>query len=303
MQAVVLPALGGRLISLRHSSREFLWHDPSLLDDAFRPRVPVTPQPAGSPMESWQNWGGDKSWPAPQARGIADVGWHGPPDDVFDGGVYEVLDRRSEDTIRLRSAVDARTGLQQTRTIVLTDVGARIKTTITNRSTQPRTFAPWEVMQVAVDVEDETNGAIEVECAGGCRVAELVRWWGHVRIARKRDAVSIGFGDAVAKLGFPDATGRVRCRFADGARLALSFTPSPVAPESAPFQLWLQTPLARAPEDSGGWRPMHRLIELEPVGALTDLAPGESASVTADWTLLAEQRRSPTRVPKLRSGT
>jgi hypothetical protein len=272
------------MISLRHGEREFLWHDPALLDESFRPRVPVDPLPAGSPMSRWQNWGGDKSWPAPQALGPAEDGWHGPPDDVLDGGAYDVLDRFGEQGVRLRSAVDDRTGLQQTRTITLTDLGARVETSITNRSSRPRRFAPWEVMQVSVAAEDESEGAIEIECIGAARVAELVRWWGRARVARRGNTVSIGFGDAVAKLGFPDTTGRIQCRFADGARLALSFSPDAAAPDGA-FQLWLQTPLDRAPKESGGWRPLHRLIELEPVGGLRDLAPGESAVLVADWTL------------------
>ena len=288
IRAVVLPALGGRLISLRHGEREFLWHDRRLLDEAFRPRVPVVPAPPGAPMAAWQNWGGDKSWPAPQATGEHDDGWHGPPDPVLDGGPYRVVDRvvdrAGRTAVELRSGTDPRTGLEQTRAIEVHDGGVRVTTTITNRSEAAVRHAPWEVMQVAVSAEDEAGGSVEVERDAGPAVADLGRYWGSPTVTEHGRTTEVRLGGAVAKLGFPGATGRVRCRFADGATLGLAFAASPDAPAGAPFQLWIQTPLDHAPAGLGGWQPADRLVELEPLGALRDLAPGGSASLVADWT-------------------
>jgi hypothetical protein len=282
VSAVVLPSLGGRMISLRHGRREFLWHDPELLDADFRRRVPLVPVRSGGPMSTWQNWGGDKSWPAPQTP-EGRSGWHGPPDPVLDGGRYRVIEHDGDRRVLLQSEIDDRTGLQQTRSIRITETGVIVGTTITNRSASTVRFAPWEVMQVAVSPEDEQTGTVEVEAPAGSSVRGLGRYWGFPRITEHGNTLRVGFGHAVAKLGFTGATGRVECRFADGAALALQFVTSDEAPESAPFQLWLQTPLDVAPAGLGGWRPAHRLVELEPVGALCDLPPDGSASLSASW--------------------
>lgn len=66
-----VPRLGGRLLSLVFDGRELLWRNASLLDDALRPVGGHVLAPNSGRMGDWVNYGGDKTWPAPQR-------WDGP---------------------------------------------------------------------------------------------------------------------------------------------------------------------------------------------------------------------------------
>lgn len=65
----------------------------------------------GHPASSWPNFGGDKAWPAPQSN------WGWPPPTGFDGSSYAISDNGAE--VVLRSPVDATFGIQVTRCIRL----------------------------------------------------------------------------------------------------------------------------------------------------------------------------------------
>src|SRR5690606_17484488 len=68
---VVAPGLGGRVLSYSTLGREWLWRNPRLLDPELRLVAPLDSLPAPVSFDTWANWGGDKTWPAPQ-------GWDGP---------------------------------------------------------------------------------------------------------------------------------------------------------------------------------------------------------------------------------
>ncbi|MCQ0020724.1 hypothetical protein [Actinomadura madurae] len=67
----IVPALGGRLLSLVHDGEELLWRNPALLDGRLHPVGGHRPERTSGPMANWCNYGGDKTWPAPQ-------GWSSP---------------------------------------------------------------------------------------------------------------------------------------------------------------------------------------------------------------------------------
>src|SRR4051794_9265789 len=101
----LVPELGGRLLSVRHRGVELLWRNPALLGDDLRGEY----TPNSGRMGDWVNYGGDKTWPAPQGWDDPDQ-WPGPPDPVLDSGPYTAV--ADGDTVTMTSAPDPRTGLR-----------------------------------------------------------------------------------------------------------------------------------------------------------------------------------------------
>src|SRR3712207_4599372 len=79
----LVPALGARILSLVAGERELLYRNPRLLDDRLHrlPGEALLP-PVDGTLGSWRNYGGDKTWPAPQGWDGPDQ-WPGPPDEVL----------------------------------------------------------------------------------------------------------------------------------------------------------------------------------------------------------------------------
>ena len=84
----VVPALGGRVLSLVTRAGEHLFRNPDLLDDVVHPTV-SSPDPKASkvPLGTGSNWAETRPGPHPKVgpgrRRVA-----GPPDPVLDGGPY-----------------------------------------------------------------------------------------------------------------------------------------------------------------------------------------------------------------------
>ena len=94
--------------------------------------------------------------------------------------------------------------------------------------------------------------------------------------------------DVVAKVGFTDATGCVRYRRPDGAGIELTFPvePDAVYPDGGcQVELWMQYPTAAPIGSLEGLHPSARLVELEILSPLHELAPGASASFDFSWTV------------------
>ncbi len=116
----IVPALGGRLLALVHEGEELLWRNPALLDDRLHPAGGHRPARTSGPMANWRNYGGDKTWPAPQGWS-SDAEWAGPPDPVRDSGPYgaDVRTGPGFAAVTLTSEHDPRTGLRLRREIRL----------------------------------------------------------------------------------------------------------------------------------------------------------------------------------------
>ena len=108
---------------------------------------------------AWKNYGGDKTWPAPQGWDSPDQ-WHGPPDPVLDTGRYalEILDSpAAAASIRMESLPDPRTGVQISRQVTLHAGGGRVSLHLemTNVSDQVRSWGIWDIVQVdATSLDD-----------------------------------------------------------------------------------------------------------------------------------------------------
>lgn len=102
---------------------------------------------ADSQSSDWINFGGDKTWPAPQGdwEKIAGRGW--PPPATFDSVPLQAEIR--DEAVILRSRIDPHYGIQTERRITL-EAGAamRIETTYFKRSGDPVRVSIWTITQL-----------------------------------------------------------------------------------------------------------------------------------------------------------
>jgi len=141
-----VPELGGRLLSVRVGATELLWRNPLLLTDDLSPVGEHVFGPNDGRMGDWVNYGGDKTWPAPQGWAGPDQ-WAGPPDPVLDSGPYTV--DVAPAAVTMTSGDDPRTGLRLTRRFSLARWGYRLELTARNVSDRTVRWALWNVAQFA----------------------------------------------------------------------------------------------------------------------------------------------------------
>ncbi|MBV2364634.1 DUF4380 domain-containing protein [Streptomonospora nanhaiensis] len=291
LRLTAAPGLGGRVLSLRLAGREFLYRNPRLLDAGLRRREGVRLDPVEGPMSAWNNVGGDKTWPAPQ--GWSGPGeWAGPPDPVLDSGAYAAEVGAlggGAAVLTMTSGDDPRTGLRLRRRITLEPgaSGYRLDLTARNTADAPRTWALWNVTQLdgAARADD---GGVYVGVAGeGPHTVPLVAGDATPRVVEHAPGVlRVPAQDVVGKVGFPTAAGWIRHVGAAGA-LTQTFTPAPGAypDQGSRVEVWLEYPLEHPLAHLGGLRPQDRVVECEVLGPLTELAPGEEASLSIAFDL------------------
>ncbi|WP_284749111.1 DUF4380 domain-containing protein [Amycolatopsis sp. RTGN1] len=260
----LVPELGGRLLSLCHRGVELLWRNADLLDDDLRGEY----APNSGQMGDWVNYGGDKTWPAPQGWAGPDQ-WPGPPDPVLDSGPYSVA--ADGDTVTMTSAPDPRTGLRFTRAITLLDNGYRLDLRAENISSRQVRWALWNVTQLP-------GGGPVTAGLRRPEVVALVAGTGTPEYTVDGDRLVVPAQDVVGKLGVPGTAGWVTY----GA-LTLSFDVDPAGEypdEGSPLEIWLEHPLPAPLAELGDLDPPARIVELEVLGPLTTLAPGEATGLS-----------------------
>lgn len=156
----ITPQLGGRIIQLSLGDHEFFFVNESAPGKKSR-------SDRESGRTDWENFGGEKVWPAPQGWDSPDQ-WPGPPDPILDGGVYTAGDiEEVEDGLQvtLTSPFDKYTGLciQRTVTIVETYAEAKVKATFINKSELPIRWSIWPVCQLKAS-EDGIGNRYQVIC-------------------------------------------------------------------------------------------------------------------------------------------
>jgi len=132
---VVVPSVG-RVMQFR------------FLDDAEGPfwendKLAGKPMPADPWKVAHGSFGGDKTWPAPQSV------WNWPPPDVFDTAPLEAR-VNADRSVTLTSPVSPRLGLRTVRRIVLDPAAPvmRIATTYEKISGDPQPVAVWVIAQL-----------------------------------------------------------------------------------------------------------------------------------------------------------
>ncbi len=152
---VAVPDVGGRIMAYDLGDYPYLWFDRNLAGKLFSPEENM----GDGSIVAWKNYGGDKTWPAPQGWDSPDQ-WHGPPDPVLDTGRYalEILDSpAAAASIRMESLPDPRTGVQISRQVTLHAGGGRVSLHLemTNVSDQVRSWGIWDIVQVdATSLDD-----------------------------------------------------------------------------------------------------------------------------------------------------
>lgn len=271
VQLGFLPELGGRLLSFRVAGRELLWRNDALVTSSLEP-VGHEFTPNDGDMGDWRNYGGDKTWPAPQGwRGPAE--WPGPPDPILDSGPYTV--DSTAGSITMTSAPDPRTGLRLTRHFSLNATGYTLELTATNVSSRNVRWALWNVTQfpggdaVFVALRDHPAPVVDLVAGTGNPRYELVE--GGARVPPQ---------DVVGKLGFPGAAGTLSY---GGVTFTFETDPAAEYPDQgSPVEVWLEHPQPRPLAALGNLNPPAHIVECEILGPLTDLAPGEHTSLTIE---------------------
>ncbi len=293
----VVPALGGRVLSLVTPAGEHLFRNADLVDQALRPvgKVAEGGDDAAGTLGSWANWGGDKTWPAPQ--GWSGPGeWPGPPDPVLDGGPYTArwATGTNQASIEMRSADDARSGLRIDRKVEVTagKSGYRLTSTFTNVSDRVVRWAIWHVVQLPGAGPPLTGGTeaghgvwVGTGPVPGAAVRDLIAGTGRVHTDQGRAGVAwVPPQDVVGKLGFAGATGWVAHAGA-GRVTALRFAPEAGAlypDDGSRVEVWLEYPLEAPLAELGGLWPRHRVVECEVLGPLRTMTPGSSTQLVTD---------------------
>ncbi|MGK3200290.1 DUF4380 domain-containing protein [Amycolatopsis sp. MEPSY49] len=260
----LVPELGGRLLSVRYRGAELLWRNAELLDDDLRGEY----APNSGGMGDWVNYGGDKTWPAPQGWDGPDQ-WPGPPDPILDSGPYTAV--VDGDTVTMTSAPDPRTGLRFTRAVTILDDGYALRLSAANTADRPVRWALWNVTQLP------GGGTV----TAGLRrpdVVALVAGTGTPEYTVDGDRLVVPAQDVVGKLGVPGTAGWVTY-----GPLTLSFDVDPAGEypdEGSPLEIWLEHPVPEPLASLGDLDPPARIVELEVLGPLTWLDPGATASLT-----------------------
>lgn len=269
-----VPELGGRLLSFRYRGTELLWRHGSVIDDDLAPVAGHVFAPNDGRMGDWVNYGGDKTWPAPQGWDGPDQ-WPGPPDPILDSGPYTV--DNSGDAVTMTSATDPRTGLLLTRRFSLTPHGYTLDLTATNTADHAVRWALWNITQfpgggeVVVAVRDHPTP-----------VVDLVAGTGNPHWSRVDGGALVPAQEVVGKLGFPGAAGTLTYTRA-GLRTRFMFAVDPAATypdENSPVEVWLEHPLPQPIAELGDLDPPAHIVECEVLGPLADLAPGDRTALT-----------------------
>ena len=151
---VAVPDVGGRTMAYDLGNYSYLWFDRNLAGTLFSAEENM----GDGSIAAWKNYGGGKTWPAPQGWDRPDQ-WHGPPDPVLDTGPYtlEILDSSAAAaSIRMTSQPDPRTGVQISRQVTLHagGGGVNLHLEMTNVSDQVRTWSIWDIVQVDATSRD-----------------------------------------------------------------------------------------------------------------------------------------------------
>ncbi|AKS33787.1 DUF4380 domain-containing protein [Mycolicibacterium goodii] len=275
----VVPALGGRLLSLRLDGNELLWRNPALLGDDLQPVDGHIPAPVSGSLGDWCNYGGDKTWPAPQGWS-APQQWAGPPDPVLDSGHYaiDVRTREASAELAVTSPPDPRTGLQISRTFTVgADSEFTLRLSAANITDHAVTWALWNVTQLpgggTVEVDVDHRFTAPVELVSGTGVPSWRR--------SGPTTITIEPQDVVGKLGFPHATGSLRYR-RDNVSLTWDFPVDDNASypdDGSRAEVWMEHPQPAPLAALDGLDPPDRIVECEVLSPSHTLAPGGSMSL------------------------
>jgi hypothetical protein len=146
LELFVVPAVGGRLMGMRHDGDELAFVNPALKGRIASEDPAVWAELCGE--WSFPLWGGGKTWIAPESR------WPGAaPHRDLDSGAYKVVQTWSDEHtmgVELESPICSQSGLQIHRRITLDAASSTWSTVhaLTNRGSIARECGIWEVLML-----------------------------------------------------------------------------------------------------------------------------------------------------------
>lgn len=260
VEAFVVPAIGRVMDFRRIGDSEGCFWQNRALDGQLHP----------AHSADWINFGGDKSWPAPQSEWPRYQGHGWPPPAAFDA--ERVAAERSENGIVLISPIDAGYGIQVTRRIELDPTLAqmRIHTEYKKLKGSPTRVSIWTITQMNDPV------CVAMELPAHSRHAEgFVRLLDPDPLALHRAEGSISFARShmqMTKIG-TEAAAMLWVGKGTVARIASLGELSGEFPDHGSVSE-IYTNADPLP-----------YVELETLGPLVELSVGQSAARTAVYTL------------------
>ncbi len=263
----IVPDLGGKIMGFEFQGSQIIWHDRSLEGRVDRDQ-------GYGRGGNWRNPGGAKVWPAPQGRGESQ--WPGPPDDVLDSGIYEyTAENNAVTVISLDDDAEGRSGLRYTHTYSLvpdsTVVGLNL--TMTNIVDRKVKWSLWQLSTLPVD----RPFTITVPIDEG-------QW--YVMFGDEDNPQWEGIRDGLFHARYQNITGKVGMSAREGwaawhddqsqTAFVMLFEIDDEAEypdRGSQVEIWML----------GSDDPARNNVELEVLGPLEELAPGESAALNIQW--------------------
>jgi hypothetical protein len=270
-EVVVVPAIG-RVMSLgfagdRGASDPFWRHGglgPNLTGDE----------------NGWINYGGDKAWPAPQSdwQRLFGKGW--PPPATFDAVPHSATMNAS--AIEMVSPVDRATGMRVRRTVTLADAQSFIHTAYEKVEGPAVRVAVWTITQLvspdrmfALLPQSSTfsGGHRSVLPAAPKDLTVEGRLLGLARHPTEKTMI-VNDADALLWVG-------------SGRSLVIETVATQPADKEAPRPGGAHAQIYTSPDGAEPY------VELELMGPLVDLAPGQSAAMDVRYRLLRRESADP----------
>lgn len=260
LSLTVVPALSGRVMELIAHKQTLFWiNEPLLKGEA-----------GGNPtLGNWKNWGGYKTWLAPQSW------WPNPntQSDEMDNVEWTVIgqtDSAVATSLHLRGPIIPWGGVQLGRQITLraSEAKVTVRETLRNASDQPQTWAVWAVAQFP------TPGWATYPPGGARKTLALTP------PKFKRDQLYFK-GDKKWKAGSLAETGwgEYRAnRWDISFRASFGAHPQLPHPDDCNLETWSNSDPA--------------YMELEWLGPLVTLKPGEEWAFETAWQIIPPKRRA-----------
>ena len=291
IRAAVVPDVGGRILQFWLGDHPYLYVSRELAGHLFS----ADQNWGDGTLASWKNYGGNKTWPAPQGWDGPHQ-WAGPPDPVLDTGRFQVLESGRMRAV-VQSPPDPRTGLQITRDLSLEPgaARARLRRSMRNVSQRRVRWSLWDVTQLECAAP---NGSIRAGCWMTIPLNSTSRYPDGYAVlygasdnpqwrTEHRGLFGIEYAGALGKVGLDSQAGWVAfCDTGDEWMFAHRFSVEPEAQypdDGATVEVWTQGPGIAAGVDFGQARLGGQFMEMEVLGPLVDLAPGDASSADLEW--------------------
>ncbi len=289
INALCVPEIGGRLMQFSLGPHGYLFMNPELLGKRFS----YEEHAGDGTILHWKNYGGAKTWPAPQGWDGAGQ-WPGPPDPVLDSGRYrsETHQDEASASVLMTSPPDARTGLRIRRLLSLGAASSRLQLELSFENISQRAIR-WSIWDVAQMLCRAADGGLHEDCwlyipTDPARAAPYTVLFGEdnpqYQLDAESDLLAVQYRGIVGKIGVHSSAGWIA--FADkraGFVLCLQFPyerDAEYPDNGATVECWTEAPGAPSPIPirSPGY-----ILEAEVLSPLFTLQPGKVASHRVTW--------------------